>query len=316
MNAYQENKVSSLFKSKTFFNEHGVTLAANLPYLVTAIASFTNELDLIEDYEMQASESTIGYTLQKQANRQAMQSSALIVSNGLKALALSTSDLVGVKNASFTKTQFDNYRDTEALYWAGEILEDAQAVAPLVLVPFGIPGSFLISFAGEILSYKNFIQKPKYEKSESAMAGVRVDEKIAKCDSILELIDALIRTQKDIFPDLYLLYFNTRKIDDDQGGSSPTPPDFIVDLQTGVFTEIVSMPYNAGQRFKAENKGVNDVFWSLSVVSNAFSTPPNTLVAGASSTLLSSTLAANGNSLVFLNSSPIPITIEITVVED
>lgn len=316
MNAYQENKVSSFFKSRTFFNEKAALLAANLVYLTTAIADFNTQLDLIEDYDMQALESTIGYTLQKQAYRQAMQSSALIVSNGLKAFALTTSDLVGVKNASFTKTQFDAYRDTDALYWAGEIHEAALAVPTMALEPFGVPTAMLATFQSQIITYKNFIQKPKYEKEEGVMAGVRVDEKIAKCDEILELIDSLISTQKETFPDLYLLYFSTRKIDDDQGGSTPTPPDFIVELQTGVFTEIVSMPYNAGQKFKAENKGVNDVLWSLSLVNNGFSTPPKTLVAGASSTLQSATLAANGNSLVFLNSSPTPITVEVTVIED
>ena len=66
-------------------------------------------------------------------------------------------------------------------------------------------------------------------------------------------------------------------------------------------------------RFKAKNTGAADVNWSLSINNTSFSNPPKALAAGTESNLLSSSLGASGDVLVFLNPSPLPITVEVTV---
>ena len=142
-----------------------------------------------------------------------------------------------------------------------------------------------------------------------------VDTCLTELDEQLVLIDALMLTQKEDFPQLYLQYLGDCRIDDDLGGSSSTPADYVVVLQPNVFTEILTMPYNPFQRFKAKNNGVDNVNWSLSLNATSFSTPPAELNAGAESNKQSDTFAPSGNVLLFLNPSPNPITVEVWVMD-
>jgi hypothetical protein len=61
--------------------------------------------------------------------------------------------------------------------------------------------------------------------------------------------------------------------------------------------------------------GTESINWSLSNVEGSVSNPPTSLGPGATSNLLSSTLAPNGDFLLFENTSGVAIEIELTVVE-
>ena len=315
MNAIQENKVSRNFKVITFFNDHLATLSPGVAYLTTAVNNFIAKQDELSTYDMQATESTIGYTMQKAAYRTQLRDETLRIAGALKAQAIVINDKVGIYNYSLTKSQLDSARDTDILHIADTIAIAAAAVGAAVLVPFGVNGALITNLAATVTQFKTYIQRPKNEKFEGKSAGEMVDACLTELDEQLVLIDALMLTQKEDFPQLYLQYLGDRSIDDDLGGSSPTPADYVVVLQPNVFTEIVNMPYNPFQRFRAKNNGTANVNWSLSINNISFSTPPTVLNAGEESNYQSDSLAPSGNVLLFLNPSPTPITVEVWVVD-
>lgn len=315
MNATQENKVSMFYKVRTFFTNHEATLTVEIPYLSTVIPRFYSKIAEIQTNDMIATDDTIGYTEQKQIFRTNMRNNTLKVAGAIKAYGIEQAEAITIRKASITKSQIDNARDTDALYFCNKTLEKAQALGSAILTPYGVNDAVILSLENSVQAFDNFLQAPKDEKFEIVGAGKLVDKCIAECDEILQQVDALMETQVDNFPLLYLQYQGDRSIDDETGGSSPTPPDYVVSLAPNVFTEILTIPYNATQRFKAKNNGQADVNWSLSINNTSFSTPPIMLNAGAESNVLSSTLAPNGDILLFYNPSPAAIIVEVTLVD-
>ncbi len=314
MNARQENKVSMFFKVSTFFNTHLPTLAASAPILTTRVASFNADLNSIQTFDIQATEDITGAFIQKNLLRGNMGTKAVAIANALVSQALAVGDNLRAKKVKLFKTEITNVRDTEALYNANRVLEFAQASAAL-LVPYGVTAIKITELATAITAYKNLIQIPGDESAESQAAGEHVDMAIAKCDAHLLIIDGVMQAVAEQHSLLFLQYRADRAIDDETGGSPSTPPNFIVTLQPNIYTQILSMPYNPTQRFKAKNTGADVVQWALSTSNAAFSTPPTPLAAGAESNLLSSSLAPNGDSLLFLNPTTNPITVEVTIVD-
>jgi len=314
MNANQENKVSSFFKVRTFFNSNLGTLSPSAPILTTRVGLFTAELDNIQVLDTEATEDITGAFIQKNNLRNIMTSRAVNISGALMSLAASVNDELQFKKVKLFKSSANNGRDTEALYLCERVLGFAQA-SGVLLVPYGITALKITELQNAALAYKAMIQKPGDESAESLAAGKLVDVAIDQCDTHLRVIDGIMQAISEEFPLLFLQYQADRAIDNETGGSPSTAPDYIVILPPLIHTLILDMPYNEYQRFIAENKGMAIVQWGLSYVNNAFIGSPVNLNAGAKSNLLSSTLGVGGNFLVFFNSTPNPITVEVTIVD-
>lgn len=315
MNANQENKVSMFFKVRIFFAENLGTLGALVAQLITYVADFNNKVDEIQQYDTEATENLVGHTVQKQDYKNTMRDLTLIVSNGVKAYSLSQGDKVTAFKYSINKSDIDSARDTNALYACERIYNYAQTIAAS-LIPFGVPASKITDLQAAVNNFKSILQDPKDERAESTAAGNKVDIAIKEADEILVVIDSLMATQAIDNDFLYLHYLNTRKIDDDNGGSSPQLPDFTVELNPMVFTVGFDLPYNATQRIRVKNLGTEIVQWGLSTMDTGFSGATFNLGPNETNNYLSSTLGPNGNYLILLNQGVSPTTLEITLLDD
>jgi len=66
---------------------------------------------------------------------------------------------------------------------------------------------------------------------------------------------------------------------------------------------------------KGNNLSNQQIRWGLSMDENSFTNPHHTVNANTSSTKMSSTLAPNGDFLIFENTSAVSIDIELTIEE-
>jgi len=139
---------------------------------------------------------------------------------------------------------------------------------------------------------------------------------MTESDEILEMIKGIMLAQNAAFPSLYTLFLNAISIDDNIGGGAPTVPDFEFTIPAGAFFTALTIPYLSTRRFKAKNLSPLVLQWGLSDLEGSFTNLAVPLVENATSTLLSTTLGASGDFLLFYNPTPTLISIELTVIED
>lgn len=315
MNAKQENRQSRNYALVTFFNNHEATLSARVPQLTPVLIDFNASVEKIGFLDRLATDNITGFSIQKQVYRTIMRDHALKFSGALKAFYKLGKDEVNLRRVSLTKSELDGQRDGDILNTCEKLYTQTTATT-LVLAPYGIGPTDLADFGAAVQTFKLFFQTTKDERSEGGSAGALVDKAFDECDEIIEIISDLMQTQSQTEPLLYGQFLNNKAIDDNTGGGPSTPPDFTVELAPNNYTVVATLPYNPSQKFKAENNSPSDVLWSLSLATDSFSTPPTILTAGSTSIKLSSTLAPNGDNLLFLNNSPTPITMKITLVDE
>jgi len=139
---------------------------------------------------------------------------------------------------------------------------------------------------------------------------------MTESNEILEMIKGIMLTQKATFPSLYTLFLNAISIDDNIGGGTPLVPDFEFTVPAGAFFTALAIPYSTTRRFKAKNLSPLVLQWGLSDLEGGFTNLAIPLAENATSTLLSTTLGASGDFLLFYNPTPTLISIELTVLED
>jgi hypothetical protein len=311
MNAIQENKVSMYFKVRLFFTNHLTTLATLVPALTAAVATFNAKLDLLGAYDQTATEANDGYATQKDIYRKDMRDKAMIVANGIKAYALTIADMSLAAKATIVKSTLDMMRDTDVLYWCENLITIANPIAT-PLIPMGVTAAKLAACVSATAKYKSYIQAPADQRSESEAAGIAVDIKIKETDATLELIDALIETQRQDQAQLYNKYQGDRGIDDN--ATANTKPDVEITIQPG-FTKLYNVPYLAGRRFKVRNESQVPLNYSLSMDPNSFTGTINQLAASSESTKLSSNLNTDGDWLVAENPNTVPMDIKVWIIE-
>ena len=211
MNNRQENIISRNYAVRTFFAKNLSTLAAEVPYLTTAVSQFNLALQKIGENIMIATEDRIGYTEQKKAIRHQMQQLCLKVANALKAYAIQNNDSLLEKKVSIAPSDFGKQREAVVLYNCGQILEQAQTLAA-ELVPLGISAAKIAELQAIITQFGQYIQMPINQKAKAIEAGKMANTYIAECNKWLKIIDALMVTQMDNFPLLYLQFKGNKKI--------------------------------------------------------------------------------------------------------
>lgn len=312
MNAIQENKISMYYKVRTFFTTNLTALAVNAPVLDDQVTNFNVALLSLGSFETIATEDITGYALQKQNNRTTMRDLAITVAGALRSLAAVNKDDALKRKATITRTDIDQTRDTDALFICDR-LRALAAENAADLIPFGITAAKLLAFTTSVSDFREIIQVPADQRSESSAAGKMVDAEIEDIDEILLIIDGLMDAQSLDFPLLYQQYRLDRLIDDNASGT--TPPDITTTVLPGEFKVVITLPYMLSRSFKAKNNSIDPIEWSLSTTPGVFSTPPTLLDPNTTSTRLSSSLAPNGDNLLFHNPSANPIAIEITILE-
>ena len=314
MNDRRENKLSRNLKVKTYFNTNLATLSPGAPALSGHVTEYNDKTAQCQVYAAEMDEDITGVGEQKQAHRVTMRDLAVAVSGALHSYYLSIKDLENAKKVYLTKSEVDNARDTAAHYECDRILKKGQEMS-VEIEPYGVTAAMLTDLETAVNAFHGYISRTTEERDEKKAAGEMFDVEMKASDAILRIIDGIMLTQKDAFPMLYLQYISARSIDDMTGGGSPGVPDFEFTVAPGSFHTGVNLPYNADRRFKAKNLSVEPINWSLSTAEASFSNPPTVLGAGDTSNLLSVTLAPDGDFLIFENTSPIAIDIELTVEE-
>jgi hypothetical protein len=311
MDAIQENKVSMFFKVRLYFANHLTFLVALIPALGAAVGTFNTKLDQLGTLDQTATEANDGYATQKDINRKDMRDKAMIVANGVKAYAITIADAALQAKAEIVKTSLDMMRDTDILYWCENMISIANPLATQ-LVAMGVTATKLTAFVSATAKFKQVIQAPADQRSESEAAGIGVDLKIIEIDASLELIDAFMETQRQDQAQLYNKYQGDRGIDDNATGS--TKADVTITIQPG-FTKLYNVPYLAGRRFKVSNLSQVPLNYSLSNAPDSFTGNVNLLAASSQSTKLSSNLNIDGEWLVAENVNAVPMDILVWVIE-
>lgn len=312
MNSTQENKISMYYKVNLFLTNN-LTDLNSITILESKRDLFVDLLSELEANEQEASEDISGYSVQKQNLRIQLRDAALVVAGGLHAFFIDQGDPAGAAKAKTTKSSLDALRDVDFAFRCDKLADLANPYILGVLPQYGVTGPKFTSLLNLVGNFKEIMQNPADQRAESSAAGMRVDTIMTSIDNLLIIIDGLMATVAITLPNLYNQYLLDRSIDDSTSGG--TAPDFTGMVAGNSFQEIMTLPYSAGRSFKAKNNGAEPLNWCLSTDPLLFTTPPKTLAAGATSTLLSSTLAPNGDILLFENTSPDAIEIEITVIE-
>lgn len=315
MNNLRENKLSRNMKVVTFFATNGGTLSANAPALTAQITAFEAKNAECVNFAQEADEDITGASLQKTYLRNQMRDLALAVSGALQAHFLLTQDLRAAEKAKMTKSAVDSARDTDAYVMCKRVLEQGQANAA-DLVPLGVTAATLTDLEAAQDAYWAYVQEPQDERAERTAALRGFDIAMAASEAILEVIKAIMLTQQAAYPVLYTHFLGSLLIDDNTGGGSPLIPDYTFTVNPGEFYTAVTIPYDALRRFVAKNLSNQNIFWGLSDTEGSFTSPSVTLEANATSNLLSSTLGASGQYLIFQNNSPEPIAVEVSIVDN
>jgi hypothetical protein len=311
MNALQENRVSMYFKIRLFFANHLATLATSVPAFTNAVTGFNTRLDQLGVLDQTATEANDGYATQKQINRNDMRDKALSVAGGIKAFALINADMVVAAKATTVKSTLDKMRDVDVLYWCENIANIANANAAAI-IPMGVTTAKLATYISAITKYKLSLQTPADQRGESVAAGIAVDAKIVELDGSLEILDALMDTQRLDQTMLFNKYKADRAIDDNATAS--TAPDITVALDPG-FTLVYNVPYNSGRSFRLRNRGTDSINYGLSNTPSSFDEPAIKLLANAETSKLSTSIATKGDNFVIENPNTIAIEIDFWVIE-
>lgn len=313
MNSTQENKVSMYFKVDLFFTNHLGELLPAVPKLTLVRGQFAANLITLAEYQEEATEDNSGYAVQKQDLRNSIRDKVLVLSGSAVAYALMTNNKPLAAKFSFTKSALDGYRDTEFLFkvdkfykMVSEMLAD--------FGQYGVSPDLASALEAELDIYRVKVENPDEQRSENRAYREAFEKLMDAIDKQLEIMDNLMATFALSKPILYNQYKFDRLIDDNASGGA-TPPDVEVTIAPGTFSHVLTYPYLAGRSFKAKNLGADQILWGLSTLDTAFTNPPNTLDGGSTSTKLSSTLAPDGDLLLFQNPSANPVSIEVTVLE-
>jgi hypothetical protein len=311
MNAIQENRVSMYFKIRTFFTNHLATLVPSVPAFTNAIAGFNTRLDQLGTLDQAATEANDGFATQKQINRNDMRDKALSIAGGVRATALINADMVLAAKATMAKSNLDKMRDVDVLYWCENLATIAAANAAAI-IPMGITAAKQTAYLAAISKYKLSLQTPADQRGESEAAGIAVDAKIIEIDSSLDILDALMETQRIDQTFLYNKYNADRSIDDNATNNSS--PDVTISIDPGI-KAIYTVPYNAGRSFRLRNNSADAINYSLSASAIAFSEPATALEGNAETEKLSTNIATKGEFFVIENTSLNKVDVDLWVKE-
>lgn len=315
MNDLRENKLSRNMKVVTFFATHDGTLSADAPALTAQVAAFNAKTDECVNFAQEADEDITGASTQKTFLRNKMRDLALAVSGALQAHFLLIEDFRAAQKAKITKSGVDSARDTDAYVICKRVLEQGQANAADIL-PLGVAATTISALEAALNLYWGYVQEPQDERAERTAALKGFDDAMAASEATLDIIKAIMLTQQAAHPVIYTQFLGSILIDDNTGGGSPLIPDYTFTVNPGEFYTAVNIPYNALRRFVAKNLSNQNILWGLSDTEGSFSSTSVTLDANATSNLLSSTLGASGEYLIFQNSSPEPIAVEVSIIEN
>jgi hypothetical protein len=311
MDAIQENRVSMFFKTRLFFTNHQAVLATAVPAFTNAILGFNTKLDQLGALDQTATEANNGYATQKQINRTDMTDKALAIANGIKALALINGDMVLSAKVATVKSTLDRMRDVDALYWCENLATIATANATAI-IPMGITAAKLTSYAAAVAKYKQSLQTPADQRSESLAAGLAVESKIIECNVSLDILDALMETQRIDQTMLYNKYQADRAIDDN--ATNQTAPDVTLTIDPG-FKVIYTVPYNVGRSFRLRNRSAETINFGLSNNIAAFEELATKLLANGDTTKQSMNIGTKGDNFLIENPSNASVEIDLWVVE-
>jgi hypothetical protein len=199
----------------------------------------------------------------------------------------------------------------DVLYWCENLAAIATANATAI-VPMGINAAKLTAFGAAIGKYKLSLQTPADQRGESQAAGIAVDAKIVEIDASLEILDALMDTQRIDQALLYNKYQADRAIDDNASGT--TSPDVSMTLLPG-FNTVYNVPYNSGRLFRLRNNSPEAINYSLSSNDKSFDEPATALKPTSETQKLSSNIASRGDKFIIENPSTNAVSIDLWIIE-
>lgn len=313
MKATIENKVSMYHKVREFFSNHLAALEATAPALGAQVAEYEAQLTRLDQLLTKAGESPQGYTAQKQTNRAAMSNLAMTVSGATYAYAKVNNDEPLAAKADLKRSYLDQMRDTDALYACERLLALTTPLAAAI-APFGASAQHLEDFALAIDTYKTTIQEPADQRGAIKSANQEAERQLPVVDAKLDVVDAIMQAISPSHSLLYNQYRADRLIDDNASGISD--PDVTQIIGANTLRAILNEPYQASRKFRLVNNGTVEILWGLSSSDTEVTHPLVKLAPDASSTLLSSTLAPDGNFLLVKNETSLPTEVDLYIVEE
>ena len=316
MNDLRENKFSRNLKLETYLDNHEAEIILVAPGLATYATQYRAKNEELTDYAMIANEDITGSSMEKTELRNAMRDLAVGIAGALYAHFTSTNQTKAAQKAYLTKSELDNERDTNAFVNCKWVLIKAQANSAAIL-PLGATAGKITALSDAIDAYRAMVQDPQDERGNKKAAMEDFDRAMSESEDILEVMKGIMAMVKLDLPSLHSQFLSAIAIDDNEGGGTPTLPDFEFTLLPGVYYTAVTIPYLPSRKFKAKNLSDTWVIqWGLSTFEGGFSNVVQVLNFNSESTLSSSTLGESGDFLIFYNPTTEPVQVELFIIED
>ena len=312
MTSKEENKVSMHSKVRTFFSTNQITYA-DYSGILGKVSEFNDLCTRLILMDGIATQKTTGFTKQKNDQKKLLVQKTLRAMGALRALSSVTHDpgLGDIVKAS--PSTLDRMRDSNLLVFC-TMLNEALVTNANALLIYNIDAAFVTAYKATLDLYKEVLELTGDKRGTKIAAGETVDRLFAEIEDMLDnVIDPLMLGTSFDLPDTYPAYRSARSVTDN--ASHTTPPDYMFSLEAGEYKVVTTMPYSKSRKIKVSNKSGTSADWSISKEETKFSGSIQTVKPKSVSTKLSSSIATEGDFLLFYNPSNTPGEIDVRIYE-
>ena len=287
-------------------------LVADAPSLTVFLNELSTHNDEINRLRKITSDDITIATDDTNKKRGVMEVLAMKVSGCLRAYFVSVDDKLNAERAYLTVGLLQNSRQESSLFLCENLFAMAQEFSTQI-APMGVSPALLASLETAVEQYRISLLDTKMQRKEWKAAFKKIPEVLSACDRVLVALSAIMEVLKDKHLEIYLVFKRHMRIGK-SGGGKGKKPNFEQQIEPGEVAVVANVEYQAKRSFKVKNKSKVSVKWGLSVSETEFSAPANMLLAKAKSQKLSSTLAKQGNFLIFKNEGNQPALVQVWLI--
>jgi len=211
MDRKKEDRLTMFVLIQMYVLNLPAAVLASMPSFNSVFALFNSSVTAIRDLNEAQSAKGLGFRIEKDALKSRMIVNAVVISRAIKALALVTNNTVLAKDFGFNKSILDGFRDT----LVADVCSFIQAKGLLLeadLVDYGITNAMLVELADDIGRYNDILSLPRQNIVDRKVINREIDNLFVTCDGQLKVMDALVTLLEETNEEVFVTYFNDRKI--------------------------------------------------------------------------------------------------------
>ena len=210
MNQLQERKRSMYYVVEDFLATVPAATLATLPEFDTKLTTFTNTVALIRAQSESQSTNRVGYRMVKNDLKLVMTRNAIDVATRIRAYAINIAYTVLREEMNQRMSNLYRRPDTVCAD-ISQYIHSKGTELLTNLATYGVTADMLIILSKSINDYIAYIPKPRAGIVAQKQATNEMRMLFTNSDTVLKSMDALITMLQFSDPDLYSLYFSSRK---------------------------------------------------------------------------------------------------------